>query len=54
MEKTSNSKIILTVCKAVFGVLAVGFIVWYFAKNWQEFSATLANVNIGIFPAKKA
>ncbi len=49
MNKTSNSNRILTVCKAVFGVLAVGFIVWYFVQNWDEFSSTLANVNIGIF-----
>ncbi len=49
MNKTSNSNRILTVCKAVFGVLAAGFIVWYFVQNREEFSTTLANVNIGVF-----
>lgn len=49
MNKTSNSNRILTVCKAVFGVLAAGFIVWYFVQNREEFSSTLANVNIGVF-----
>ena len=49
MDKTSNSNRILTVCKAVFGVLAAGFIVWYFVQNWEEFTSTLAKVNIGVF-----
>lgn len=49
MNKTSNSNRILTVCKAAFGVLATGFIVWYFVQNWEDFSSTLANVNIGVF-----
>ncbi len=49
MKKTSNSNRILTVCKAVFGVLAAGFVVWYFVQNREEFSSTLANVNIGVF-----
>lgn len=48
MEK-SNTKKVLNICKIVFGVLAIGFLVWYFVKNQEEFSATLANVNLGIF-----
>lgn len=44
-----GKKEILRACKAVFGVLAAVFLVWYFWKNWQGFSATLHSVDIGIF-----
>lgn len=49
MKIKINKDIVLKVCKIVFGVLVVGFLIWYFVRNWEEFSQTIANVNIGIF-----
>lgn len=49
MQTKTDRNRILTVCKAAFGVLAVGFIVWYFVQNWGELSEKLCEVNIGVF-----
>ncbi|MBE6888748.1 MAG: flippase-like domain-containing protein [Ruminococcaceae bacterium] len=49
MKTKTDRNRILTVCKAAFGVLAVGFIVWYFVQNWTEISEKLCEVNIGVF-----
>jgi len=49
MKTKTDRNRILTVCKAAFGVLAVGFIVWYFVQNWAELSEKLCEVNIGVF-----
>jgi len=40
---------ILKFLKIAFGVLVVIFLVWYFWKNWDEFSEKIKNVNIGVF-----
>lgn len=49
MKTKTDRNRILTICKAAFGVLAVGFIVWYFVQNWAELSEKLCEVNIGVF-----
>lgn len=49
MKVKLNKKLILKVSKILFAVLVVVFLVWYFWKNWDEFSEKIANVDIGIF-----
>lgn len=47
--KKIDKKSILKICKILFGVLVVVFLVWYFWKNWDEFAEKIVNVDIGIF-----
>lgn len=49
MPKKIDKTTVLKIVKAAFGVLAVIFIVWYFYRNWGEFSETIMNVDLGIF-----
>lgn len=49
MSETKNRNKILAVCKAIFGILAAVFIVWYFIRNREDFAAVIANADIGIF-----
>ena len=47
--KKPSKKQILKGLKILFGVLVVVFLVWYFWKNWDEFSDKIMNVDMGIF-----
>ena len=47
--KKPDKKTILKALKILFGVLVVVFLVWYFRKNWDEFSEKIMNVNMGVF-----
>ncbi len=47
--KVKFDKKLLKLCKILFGVLVVVFLVWYFWKNWDEFSDKIKNVDMGIF-----
>ncbi len=47
--KVKFDKRLLKLCKILFGVLVVVFLVWYFWKNWDEFSDKIKNVDMGIF-----
>ncbi len=47
-EKNEKGKL-LKIIKLSFGVLAVFFIVWYFYRNWGEFSEKIMNVSLGVF-----
>ena len=47
--KKPDKKTILKALKILFGVLVVVFLVWYFWKNWDEFSEKIMNVDMGIF-----
>lgn len=49
MKVKFDKKLILKICRILFGTLVAVFLVWYFAKNWDEFSETIRNVDIGIF-----
>lgn len=49
MKIKLNKDKLLKIIKIAFGVLVVVFLVWYFRKNWDEFSEKIINVNIGIF-----
>lgn len=44
-----DKKKLLKIFKWVFGGLVIVFLVWYFWKNWDEFSEKIRNVDIGIF-----
>ena len=44
-----DKKKVLKACKWLFGALVIVFLVWYFVRNWDEFSEKIANVDIGIF-----
>ncbi len=43
-----TKKQLLCVCKVLFVVLAVGFLIWYFIKNREDISQ-IEGLNIGIF-----
>lgn len=47
--KKPDKKTILKALKISFGVLVVVFLVWYFWKNWDDFSEKIMNVDMGIF-----
>ncbi len=49
MKVKFDKKLLLKLCKILFGVLVVVFLVWYFLKNWDEFSDKIKNVDMGIF-----
>lgn len=49
MKIKINKDKLLKALKIIFGVLVVVFLVWYFWKNWDEFSEKIMSVNIGIF-----
>lgn len=49
MKVKFDKRLILKICRILFGTLVAVFLVWYFAKNWDEFSETIRNVDIGIF-----
>lgn len=48
-KKPSLKKRLLKALKISFGVLVAVFLVWYFWKNWDEFSEKIKNVNLKIF-----
>lgn len=47
-KKSGKKQLILKICKAVFVVLVVIFLGWYFWKNREDF-AKIQSVNIGVF-----
>ena len=49
MKVKFDKKLILKICKILFGALVVVFLVWYFAKNRDEFSEKIRNVDMGVF-----
>ncbi len=49
MKVKFDKRLILKICRILFGTLVAVFLVWYFAKNRDEFSETIRNVDIGIF-----
>ena len=49
MKVKFDKKLILKLCKILFGALVVVFLAWYFWKNWDEFSEKIKNVDMGIF-----
>lgn len=49
MKVKFDKKLIMKICRILFGTLVALFLVWYFAKNWDEFSETIRNVDIGVF-----
>ncbi len=49
MKVKFDKKLILKLCKILFGALVVVFLVWYFRRNRDEFSEKIKNVDMGIF-----
>ncbi len=49
MKVKFDKKLILKIFKLLFGALVVVFLVWYFWKNWDEFSEKIRNVDMGVF-----
>ncbi|MDE7362203.1 MAG: flippase-like domain-containing protein [Oscillospiraceae bacterium] len=49
MPKKLDKGTVAKIIKTAFGVLAVGFMAWYFYRNRAEFSEKIRNVDLGIF-----